>query len=97
MDDDKKTVRRQNDDDKRTVKRQKGERKSGDRRTNDDDKRTVRRQNDDDKRHQTASAKRNTGKDKWAGAPTTSYFNSRFRRLFDLTRYSITKLNPYAC
>ncbi|KAJ8947633.1 hypothetical protein NQ318_002645 [Aromia moschata] len=45
-DDDKRTVRRQNDDDKRTVKRQKGERKSGDRRTNGDDRRT----NDDDKR-----------------------------------------------
>ncbi|KAJ8939798.1 hypothetical protein NQ318_022728 [Aromia moschata] len=31
-------------DDRRTVRRQKGERKSGDRRTNDDDKRTVKRQ-----------------------------------------------------
>ncbi|KAJ8952779.1 hypothetical protein NQ318_008096, partial [Aromia moschata] len=49
-DDDKRTVRRQNDDDKRTVKRQKGERKSDERRTNDDGRRTVRRQNDDDKR-----------------------------------------------
>ncbi|KAJ8962248.1 hypothetical protein NQ318_018221 [Aromia moschata] len=49
------------DDDMRTVRRQKGERKSGDRRTNDDDKRTVKRQkgerksderrtNDDDRR-----------------------------------------------
>ncbi|KAJ8946830.1 hypothetical protein NQ318_002110 [Aromia moschata] len=25
-----------------------------------------------------------------AGAPITSYFNSRFRRLFDLTSYSVT-------
>ncbi|KAJ8962150.1 hypothetical protein NQ318_018107 [Aromia moschata] len=32
------------DDDRRTVRRQKGERKSGDRRTNDNDKRTVKRQ-----------------------------------------------------
>ncbi|KAJ8953363.1 hypothetical protein NQ318_023479 [Aromia moschata] len=62
--DDKRTVRRQNDDDKRTVKRQKGERKSGDRRTvkrqkgerKSGDRRTNgedRRTNDDDKRTET--------------------------------------------
>ncbi|KAJ8935684.1 hypothetical protein NQ318_016802 [Aromia moschata] len=36
-------------------------------------------------------------KDRRTGPPIASYINSRFWRLFDLTRYSITKLNPYAC
>ncbi|KAJ8947620.1 hypothetical protein NQ318_002632 [Aromia moschata] len=46
--------------------------------------------------HQTAGTKRNTGKDRRARAPITSYFNSRFRRLFDLTSYSVTTFKPYA-
>ncbi|KAJ8959954.1 hypothetical protein NQ318_009387, partial [Aromia moschata] len=87
-DDDKRTVRRQNDDDRRT--------NGDDKRTEtrprgvirkfkvvEENKEEIERKLEDTRRQ---VQKRNTGKDKWAGAPTTSYFNSRFRRLFDLTR-----------
>ncbi|KAJ8958591.1 hypothetical protein NQ318_016312 [Aromia moschata] len=69
-----------------------GGQKATRRRTNDDDRRTENKEEIERKLKDT----RNTGKDKWSGAPITSYFNSRFRRLSDLTSYSVTTFKPYA-
>ncbi|KAJ8949726.1 hypothetical protein NQ318_005047 [Aromia moschata] len=100
-DDDKRTVKRQkgerisgdrrtngddrrtNDDDKRTETRRRGVIRKF--KVVEENKEEIERKLEDTRRQ---VQKEILEKIKWAGAPTTSYFNSRFRRLFDLTRAS---------